>query len=561
MTCEWAEGNLSAYLDDALDPQLRKEVGAHIEQCAHCQALATEYRRNDQFIATLAPLTPPDALRQRIFESPEFAALSRELDREAANPPPALRVSRRVPLYLRVFVPAAALLTISLGAALLFKQGLLPFGASTASQTQTHTIGGPGSFALPLSAGPRLVYLNGGALWSVAQYAPSGANGAPGIPQQLTAPGARVAGWSVSPLATRGGGARIAYVDARTGALHIVHSDGQADTIIGAVTPTQSPSAAFWASPAGHAALSGLTWSPDGSQLAYVVARTDGRAEVHVYQLDGASASIATTRGASVAQLTWSADGHALAFITGVSGAQTLTIWRGAGSPTTLPASPADPHATIAQMAWSGSTLTWSTVGQDGAITGVYSLKAGDSAATQLTSNGASYSAAAFTPAQGGAWLIAGDGALMELRLTGGGATQVAALPTTVSHITWAPNGKVTALQLGDQLALWNSATGLTTIASGVAAQPAPVWSADSSALVVARSQSVSVYHVNGSSIEVAQLTGDASPLALAWSADGRAIAIAETHGTLLATSDGARQTLLTSHQADNGVVNWSIAG
>ena len=60
MTCEWAEGYLSAYLDDALDPQLRKDVGAHIETCAHCQALAEEYRRNDQLLATLAPIAPSD---------------------------------------------------------------------------------------------------------------------------------------------------------------------------------------------------------------------------------------------------------------------------------------------------------------------------------------------------------------------------------------------------------------------------------------------------------------------------------------------------------------------
>lgn len=561
MTCEWAEGYLSAYLDDVLDPQLRKEVGAHIEQCARCQTLATEYRHNDQLIARLAPLTPPDELHQRIFESPAFAALSRELEREAGSSP-GRRTSRRVPLYLRALVPAAALLTISLGAALLFKQGLLPFGAQSTSQQQTHTIGGPGSFALPLSAGPRLVYLNGGALWSVAQYAPGDASGAPGVPQQLTAADVRVAAWCVSPLAASKGGARIAYVDARTGALHIVHSDGQTDTIVGSVTPTQSPGANFWTSPAGRVALAGLTWSPDGAQLAYIAARSDGGAEAHVYQLSGDSALIGTTRSASITQLTWSANGQALAFTTGASGSQKLVVWRGTGSLTTLPASPTDTRATAAQIAWSGSTLTWSATSRGGDITGVYSLKAGAHAATPLTATGASYSAASFTPAQGGVWLLAGNGALAEARLAGGGATQVASLPATASRIIWAPNGKVAALLLGNRLALWSGATGMTALASGVSTQPAPVWSADSSTLVAAQDQTVSAYRVGGgSSIEVAQLSGDASPLALAWSADGRAIAIAESHGTLLVTSDGARQTLLTSHLADDGDVSWSIAG
>src|SRR6185437_5110962 len=315
MTCEWAEGYLSAYLDDALDPQLRKDVGAHIEQCARCQALAEEYRRNDQLLTTMAPVEPSDQLRQRIFESPAFAALARELERETADSPPGRVASRRAPLYLRALVPLAALLTISLGAALLFRQGLLPFGGQTARQQQTNTFGNPGSFDLPLSAGPRLVFLNGGALWSVAEYAPNSTAGAPGTPQRLTAAEAHVSAWRVSPLtATTNGGARIAYVDSLTGALHIVHSDGQADTIVGAVSPTQSPSASFWTSAVGRAALASLTWSPDGAHLAYIAATPDGGAQTRIVTLSsGASAALAPAFDAPITQLTWSADSHALA--------------------------------------------------------------------------------------------------------------------------------------------------------------------------------------------------------------------------------------------------------
>ncbi len=568
MTCEWAEGYLSAYLDDALDPQLRKDVGAHIEKCARCQALAEEYRRNDQLLATLTPLTPPDELHQRIFESPAFAELSRELERETADAPPGRRASRRAPLYLRALVPAAALLTVSLGAALLFRQGLLPFGAQTGSHQQTTTIGGPSSFGLPLSAGPRLVYLNGGALWSVAEYASGSASATPGAPQQLTATGARIAAWCVSPLGGGKGGARIAYVDARTGALHIVHSDGQVDTIVGSVTPTQSPSATFWASATGHATLDGLTWSPDGSRLAYVVATSDGGSQARVYTLGaaGEGALVATTHGAPIIQLSWSADGHALAFTTTTtSGAQRLAVWRGAGHPlTTLPASATDAHATVAQIGWSGSTLTWtaSSAAHGGSIVGVYRLTSGSSSPMRLSAAGATYSAAAFTPAHGGVWLLAGNGALSEARLAGG-VTQVATLTTAASDIAWAPNGTTAALLLGgDRLALWNAVSGLTTLASGVATQPASAWSPDSSALAVAQGQRVSVYHVgDGSATQVAQLAGDATPLALAWAADGRNIAIAESHGTLLAASDGQSQALLTSHLAEGAELSWSVAG
>lgn len=567
MTCEWAEGYLSAYLDDALDPQLRKDVGAHIESCARCQALAEEYRRNDQLLATLTPLTPPDDLRQRIFESPAFAELGRELERETADAPPGRRASRRVPLYLRALVPAAALLTVSLGAALLFRQGLLPFGAQTASQHQTTTIGGPSSFDLPLSAGPRLVYLNGGTLWSVAEYATGSSSAAPGSPQQLTAAGARIAAWRVSPLAGGKGGARIAYVDARTGALHIVHSDGQDDTIVASITPTQSPSATFWASAAGRAALAGLAWSPDGSRLAYVAATSDGGSQAYVYTLGSSreGALVATTHGSPISQLSWSADSRALAFTTTTSGgAQRLAVWRGSGhSLTTLPASATDAHATVAQIGWNGSTLTWSvtSAAHGGSIVGVYRLAPGASAATRLSAAGVTYDVAAFTPAHGGVWLLAGEGALSEARLSGG-MTRVAALPAAASDITWSPNGATAALMLGDRLALWSATNGLTTLASGVSAQPTPAWSPDSSALAVAQGQRVSVYHISdGSATQVAQLSGDAAPLALVWAADGRNIAIAESHGTLLVASDGESQALLTSHLAQNAALSWSVAG
>ncbi len=314
MTCEWAEGNLSAYLDDALDPQTRQEVGAHLEHCPRCQALADEYRRNDTLLSALAPIEPSAQLRERIFESPDFAALLRE-QRAADDTPlgqgPATRpASGRMSLYLRTLVPLAALLTIALGVGLLYRGGMLPFGAQTTGQKQTTTIGGPGTFGLPLSAGPRLVYLSGGALWSVAEYAPNSTAGAPGTPQQLTPTGMQVAAWSVSPLASGKGGARIAYVDARTGALHIVHSDGQADSIVGALTPTQSPGAAFWASPAGRAALASLVWSPDGSRLAYAAATADGGSQAYVYTLASAnSAQIASTRGAQITFLTGSGGG------------------------------------------------------------------------------------------------------------------------------------------------------------------------------------------------------------------------------------------------------------
>jgi hypothetical protein len=570
MTCEWAEEHLSAYLDDALDPQFREDVGAHVDQCAHCQALTEEYRRNDQLVATLTPLAPSDQLHQRIFESPAFAALTRELEREAVGSSPGRRPSRRAPLYLRALVPAAALLTLSLGAALLFRQGLLPFSAQTTSQKQTHTIGGPNGFNLPLSAGPRLVYRYDGALWSVAEYAPGSATNAPGSPQQLTARSAQVAAWSVSPAAVSGGGARIAYIDAHTGALHVVHSDGQVDAVVGYVAPTRAPSATFWSSAAGRETLAGMAWSPDSARLAWISVTASGDAQAHSYQLGGSGAGagvpIYAAMSATISQLAWSANSNALAFTTSTGAGSAVVVWHGAGQPViTLPADTHDAQATATHLAWGGSTLTWATTSpiQADAVTGVYSLPAGASIAKRLTPGGASYSVVSFTPARGGVWLLAGNGKLSQARLTtGAGATQVASLSANANAIIWSPNGATAALLLGNQLTLWSTSNNLTPLVGGVTTSPAPAWSTDSASLAVLQGQNVIVYQASsGAATQVAQLSGAASPLALAWATDGRTLALAETQGTLLVASNGARQTLLTSHPAADGVVGWSLAG
>jgi WD40 repeat protein len=561
MTCEWAEGNLSAYLDDALDPQLRKDVGAHIESCAHCQALADEYRRNDQLLATLAPVEPADLLRQRIFESPTFVALAQKLERETAAAPPGRVAPRRAPLAVRALIPLAALLTLSLGAALLFKQGLLPFGANSTVQRQTNTIGGPGSFDLPLSAGPRLVFLNGAALWSVAEYAPNSVTNAPGAPQRLTPTSAHVVAWAASPqgAANHDGGARIAYVDGLTGALHIVHSDGQADTIVGSVSPTQSPGADLWTSPAGHAALTSLTWSPDGSQLAYIAATADGATQARIVSLnDGATLSAGASFEAPIGQLAWSADSHALAFTTISSGTTTVIVWRSGHGVVTTPADANVSQATVAQFGWSGSTLSWATT-RGGAIVGVYALPGNSATPNQLTATGARYEAADFTSAHGGAWLLASNGALSEARLASGGVNWVANTGATASHIAWSPKGATAALIIGGKLVIWSGGSGQATLAQGVTGQP--IWSPSGAQLAVTEGQNVMIYRIsNAAATQVERLSGADSVLALAWATDERNLAILESHGMLLVTTDGVSQTLLTSRQADGDALSWSVA-
>src|SRR5215469_16149634 len=75
MNCEMAEENLSAYLDDMLDPPDRATIQSHLDGCNRCREVLDDYRRYDTLLVHLPRVAPPDELRARIFESPEFLAL------------------------------------------------------------------------------------------------------------------------------------------------------------------------------------------------------------------------------------------------------------------------------------------------------------------------------------------------------------------------------------------------------------------------------------------------------------------------------------------------------
>src|SRR5690348_2863112 len=72
MNCERAEGYLSAFLDNALDPRLSQQVRAHLEDCAHCRTILDDYRSFDHLLATSARIEPPEHLRTHIFGSDEY---------------------------------------------------------------------------------------------------------------------------------------------------------------------------------------------------------------------------------------------------------------------------------------------------------------------------------------------------------------------------------------------------------------------------------------------------------------------------------------------------------
>ncbi|HEX9035695.1 MAG TPA: zf-HC2 domain-containing protein [Ktedonobacterales bacterium] len=548
MTCQWVEGNLSAYLDDALDPQVREDVGSHLNDCAHCQAALDDYQRDERLLRALPTVHPDDRLRERIFDSPEFAAIARRLD-------PAARPTR----LWRALVPAAALIALAVGSGLYIREHQV--AQSGAKSHNTNTIGAPGSFTYPLAPGQRVIFLRGGALWS-APETPASAAPTASAPQQLTPTGARVVAWSVAPASEAHAGRLVAWVDGATGALHLVRADGLTDVIVTQVAP------AGQALP--HAALSGLVWSPDGARLAFVSVDATGALSVRILTVSGPDTTAAVQIGAPTpasglaSAPVWSANSQSLAWVTG-GGSQSVWVAR-AGSVTqvAMQADPADNQATVARLGWSGGAVTWATQ-RDGQITGVFAAVPGAEPATRLTPAQTRYTAAALGSR---GWLLAGDGALWLVSTGASDSSQVASLSGRVSQIVWSPDGKYAAIVSATgstptaRLFLWSDGAQLSTVTATVASGMTPAWSADSRRLAYVDSGQVVIAVIHGGqSAHRASAGAVSAPASFAWSLDGGALAISDAQGVYLASADGGVFTLISSYAPSVSDLTWSTAG
>ena len=356
MTCEQVEDELSGYLDDVLDPQLRRSVEAHLATCGACPVMLADFQHGDEMLRALPFIEPPSDMRDRFFNSPRYLKLA-----DARAHP------RNFITPLTAALVAAAMLVVALSGALLIRQGVFAPQQATKSGTMT-TIGNPGDGA-PLPAGPRLIYERGGALWSAAE---SGA----GLPRQLTPVGVQVAGWSVSP-----NGRAVIYIDAHTGALHAIRADALNDTAIGTVTGGKVPPAGFWSTSTGVAIAEGIAWSPDNTRVAYV-AQSDGGAALHVMNATGAADTIAqSVTGGLIGHPLWSADSVYIAYTISpapASDVQGLAVYNVTTAVVTPIAAPADanaPTAIVGQLAWlpnhTPAALTWAAHA-DGVVTGVF---------------------------------------------------------------------------------------------------------------------------------------------------------------------------------------------
>ena len=76
MNCEHVEEQLSAYLDNMLVSEERREIVLHLQACPHCMMSLAELRQNDMLVARLPRISPHPALTRRLFSSPEILELT-----------------------------------------------------------------------------------------------------------------------------------------------------------------------------------------------------------------------------------------------------------------------------------------------------------------------------------------------------------------------------------------------------------------------------------------------------------------------------------------------------
>jgi anti-sigma factor RsiW len=73
LTHDDIRGQLSDYVEDALDPGQAARVAAHVRQCAACAAYLATLRATIDLLGALPTKTAPERLRQRLLAVPDDA--------------------------------------------------------------------------------------------------------------------------------------------------------------------------------------------------------------------------------------------------------------------------------------------------------------------------------------------------------------------------------------------------------------------------------------------------------------------------------------------------------
>lgn len=586
MNCEQVEELLSAHLDNALASEECVGVTAHLEGCRQCNRVLADFRRFDALLVQLPRVSPSPALRDKIFSSPEYLELTGTFDatrstigqyrlpvvptrgevrrdspgrphlvaipggrsaeaQKLEGPLGSAYVSPSSPLHvaaprglkrawvlqaMRVAIAVAILLTIGVGG--LIGRNLWLQQAKTVSINDVVT--GPQQ-QVPFPVGMRFVFLRDGALWSAPA---SGNTKAIHLTPKTVTVGAT---WVVSPaLPGLSAGDKLAYVDLQHALIHTIHSDGQGDTAVqqpllkAGVEPSS-----LWDTDTGMAILSSLTWSKDGSMLAFV-GDPSGTGQTNLYILSletGSVQMVPLPVKGSASRPTWSPDGVRLAFELTHDSIVSIVEYntQNHGLLTDDVSHLGGSADTVLTLDWSPNTdeptLTWSL----GAIGHVHSLwlrhvGGGTTGPQQLTTGDYVQAVYNRTGHDGvGSWLLVNSvagrrGDLWYVDVISTSKLIALTAGKQVGFTGWSPNGiqvdYLDNISAGvGTLHTVNVATGIDTlIATGVANEPAPKWSVDSQQLVYSTgTQTFIVNLAADKKFLLLKLQGPAS--AFAWSA------------------------------------------
>jgi len=67
--CDNIIEELSAYLDDALDPALRQELEEHLKKCKKCRLVVDTCKKTIQIFCNSEPVPLPDETRMRLHSA------------------------------------------------------------------------------------------------------------------------------------------------------------------------------------------------------------------------------------------------------------------------------------------------------------------------------------------------------------------------------------------------------------------------------------------------------------------------------------------------------------
>jgi hypothetical protein len=222
-----------------------------------------------------------------------------------------------------------------------------------------------------------------------------------------------------------------------------------------------------------------------------------------------------------------------------------------------------DAQAGVTRLSWLPDAhhpaVTWAASGTNGAIEGIYVASAYGDSLRQLTPSGARSSAAAYTGANGGQWLLGDGDTLALLALSADGPTTVAQLDAPATRIVWSPAGASAAVAHGGALSVW-SAPGLMQVDTGVVTIT-PVWSASGESLLYATDGGVRLARVTGGHVAITPVLQAMGVNAVSWAPDGHGLAVVTSAGVVLIAPDGTHAKLVDRHAPDGAALVWSVAG